>query len=295
MFENLPDFSKFQKLYHEKLKEEEAKKKQETDEAPQEKWKMKFSKDERKLEAKANAKPQFGFNYDSEDEEDAVRNLQSKSQSTSSQNERQSPPKDQKLAEVAPAAPVVVARPVVLDKFGNFRLADPTQAAVKPPDSTTLNNRRSRSRSYRRHSRSRSDSRFDIFIYLHFKLINEQIFRSPRRRRRSYSRSYSRSRSRSRERRGFRGGRGDFSRHRRFSPKRGPTSSRGGRWNDFNRGGRDRFKNDRFPRKFGGGGGRYNRSYSRSPERSPDRRHDKSDDRKSREFPDSMTEEHSTK
>jgi hypothetical protein len=160
VFENLPDFSKFQKLYHEKLKEEEAKKKQEIEEVPQEKWKMKFSKDERKLEPKANAKAQFGFNYDSDDEEDSTRNAQSKAQAGgSSQNDHQSPSKDQKPAET-PAAPVVVARPVVLDKFGNFRLADPSQAAVKPPDSTTLT-RRSRSRSYRRHSRSRSDSRFE--------------------------------------------------------------------------------------------------------------------------------------
>jgi hypothetical protein len=118
----LPDFSKFQKLYHEKLKEEEAKKKQETDEAPQEKWKMKFSKDERKLEGKTNAKPQFGFNYDSEDDEDAARNAQSKAQSGSSQNERKSPAKDlNKQIEMPPAVPTVVPRPVVLDKFGNFR------------------------------------------------------------------------------------------------------------------------------------------------------------------------------
>lgn len=140
------------------MKEEEAKKKkQDNDEAPQEKWKMKFSKDERKLDSKANAKPQFGFNYDSEDDEDAARNAQSKlQQPNTSQHDRRSPKKEKSVE--LPPAPVVVARPVVLDKFGNFRLADPGAGlAVKPPDSTTT--RRSRSRSYRRHSRSRSDSR----------------------------------------------------------------------------------------------------------------------------------------
>lgn len=178
IFENLPEFSKFQKIYQEKLKEEESKKKQSAagdNETPQEKWKMKFSKDERKIDTKSKAKPNLGFNYDSEEDEDQSRNSQSQPSlsqanvnyslaSTSGFERKSSPAKDpMKMEQMQPQVPAIVARPVVLDKFGNFRLADPGSLTlpVKSADSTTVSSRRSRdrSRSHRRYSRSRSDSR----------------------------------------------------------------------------------------------------------------------------------------
>lgn len=188
MFENLPEFSKFQKIYNDKIKEEEMKLKQaEMDDRAPEKWKMKFAKDERQADPKQKApgKQQFGFNYESE-EEDQVRNFQghaaqSTAASTSGfydKNKKRSPPPKPKL-EVAPVpVPIINKGPVVLDKFGNFRLADPGVVAPPKPLEPTSSTRRSRSRS---RSRRRDDSR------------------SPRRRRsNSYRRRYSRSRSYSR-------------------------------------------------------------------------------------------------
>lgn len=129
---------------------------------------MKFSKDERKIDPKSKNKPNLGFNYDSEDDEEQSRNSQCQAplnygQASTSGFERKSLPKDPiKLADQlhlqATQTPAIVARPVVLDKFGNFRLADPGLLPVKSADSTTAG-RRSRSRSHRRYSRSRSDSR----------------------------------------------------------------------------------------------------------------------------------------
>lgn len=178
VFENLPEFAKFQKIYQEKLKEEEIKKKQPTGdtETPQEKWKMKFSKDERKIDPKSKAKPNLGFNYDSEEEEVQSRNSQIQpsvgnatlnySLASTSGIDRKSPAKDaMKMEQMQPQVPAIVARPVVLDKFGNFRLADPGHLVptVRPIADTTVSSRRSRDRSRshdrRRYSRSRSDSR----------------------------------------------------------------------------------------------------------------------------------------
>lgn len=195
MFENLPEFSKFQKIYNDKIKEEEMKQKQaDHDDGAPEKWKMKFAKDERQVETKQRtSKQQFGFNYES-DEEEQARNFQSQAPATSTssygastsglydKNKKQrSPPAKPKL-EVAPVPVHIIPKgPVVLDKFGNFRLADPGIAAPPKPLEPTSSTRRSRSRSRRRSSRSRSNSR------------------SPRRRRSgSYRRRHSRSRSYSR-------------------------------------------------------------------------------------------------
>lgn len=194
MFENLPEFSKFQKIYNDKIKEEEMKLKQaDHDEGAPEKWKMKFAKDERQGEAKQKIPGKFGFGYESEDE-DQARNFQSHAPTQTSYaaastsgmyetkiSKQRSPPHKPKL-EVAPVpVPLVNKGPVVLDKFGNFRLADPAGSTQPPrPLEPTSSTRRSRSRS-RRRSRSRSNSR------------------SPRRRRSgSYRRRYSRSRSYSR-------------------------------------------------------------------------------------------------
>lgn len=164
MFENLPEFSKFQKLYNDKIKEEEMKQKHaENDDGAPEKWKMKFAKDERQGDPKqkAQGKQQFGFNYES-DEEDQVRNFQGQVQahagsypaaSTSGLYDKikkqRSPPPKPKL-EVAPVpAPIVPKGPVVLDKFGNFRLAElPGQIVLPPkPLEPTSSTRRSRSNS----------------------------------------------------------------------------------------------------------------------------------------------------
>lgn len=193
MFENLPEFSKFQKIYNDKVKEEEKKQKQgDNDDGAPEKWKMKFAKDERQGDGKSKVpnKNQFGFSYDSDDDEQA-RNFQGNPSGQSSygaastsglydKNKRKSSPPKPKV-ELPPVTNHAIPKgPVVLDKFGNFRLADPVQALPPKPLEPTSSTRRSRSRS-RRRSRSRSNSR------------------SPRRHRSSsYRRRYSRSRSYSR-------------------------------------------------------------------------------------------------
>lgn len=300
MFENLPEFSKFQKIYNDKIKEEEMKQKQaEHDDGAPEKWKMKFAKDERQADTKQRgSKQQFGFNYES-DEEDQARNFQSQAPATTTsnygagtsgsydKNKKRSPPPKPKPEYIAiPPAPIhmIPKGPVVLDKFGNFRLADPGVIAPPKPLEPTSSTRRSRSRDgrrtrsnsrsprrrrssshRRRHSRSRSYSRFASKSFF---LTKKSFYFF-------YFRSYSRSRSRSRGRRVFRG-RGGFNSRPRFSPKRIGQSSRG-RWNnnfrdtrDFRGGHVDRFR-DRPGGRGGRFGGRFNRSFSRSPERSPNR------------------------
>lgn len=174
MFENLPEFSSI-------LKAKQA----ESEEAAPEKWKMKFAKDDTKQ--KPPGKNQFGFAYES-DEEDQIRNVQSAAQtsaygmpSTSSQYDKakkqKSPPPKPKVEIPQIQVPLVSKGPVVLDKFGNFRLADPGQNMPPKPLEPTSSTRRSRSP--RRRTRSRSNSR------------------SPRRHRSgSYRRRYSRSYSR---------------------------------------------------------------------------------------------------
>lgn len=168
MFENLPEFAKFQKIYNDKIKEEEQKQKRaENNDGEPEKWKMKFAKDERQGDTKQrpSGKQQFGFNYES-DEEDQARNFQghpnsqygaSSSSATYEKKKPRSPPPKPKL-EVAPVpVPIINKGPVVLDKFGNFRLADPQQLTGPPkPLEAMSSTRRSRSRSHRRGSRSNS-------------------------------------------------------------------------------------------------------------------------------------------
>lgn len=195
MFESLPEFSKFKKMCDDKIKEEEAKTKQteqqNDDEFAPGKWRMKFAKDERQTDPKqkSSAKQQFGFGYESE-EEDPARNFQghaltqlinynAPSTSTYDKNKKQrSPERAKPKQEVppVPAVPIVSKGAVVLDKFGNFRLADPV-ALPKLPESS----RRSRSKSRRRDSRSRSDSRHDFnlhdFFFVSFfsRFLNKSI------------------------------------------------------------------------------------------------------------------------
>lgn len=260
------------------------------------KWKMMFSKDERTNEQMAQkSKPQpkqqqFGFGYESEEDEQlrnaqghpiiqaapttsAYGNVPSGSSSSYDKNNKKRqlspPPKPKEVPCLNP----VKSGPVVLDKFGNFRLA-----TTEPMPKLPAESRRSRSRSRRRDSRSRSSSR------------------SPRRRRsgsynrsrkysrsRSYSRSYSRSRSRSRSRtryaRSFRGGRGSNAsyndRGNYFKPRFVSTTSRGRGRGGNSSGFRDNFRDrdanfrgrgTRVDRPWRGGRrfGRFDRSRSRS-------------------------------
>lgn len=155
MFENLPE--KIKKLYQEKMREEEAAKQKDSSSANDEgKWKMKFSKDERQGDKKG---PTKGFSLYESDDEDQTRSYQSHptAQSTTSfpvasTSNTSSDKKRSPVKEVPAPNPIINKGPVVLDKFGNFRLAEPPQALPKPAETS---NRRSRSR----RSRSRSDSR----------------------------------------------------------------------------------------------------------------------------------------
>ncbi|XP_053672415.1 tetratricopeptide repeat protein 14 [Anopheles nili] len=211
------------------------------------------------------------------------------------------------LEKSKPAAtsqmPPVKSGPVVLDKFGNFRLASadvpsaaggskPPEPAVAPPM------RRSRSKSRHRtygSSRSRSRSRSER------RRSRSGSFRRrfSRSRSRSFSRSrsgsYSRSRSRSRsferrrfDRRFYRGGRGGGGGG--YGDRMMPFG--GNRFNNsrghYRRGGFRDFRDNRFMGGRGGGmmdrggrdrppfrpryRGRFQRSYSRSMSKSPDRR-----------------------
>uniref|UniRef100_A0A182VKH5 TPR_REGION domain-containing protein n=1 Tax=Anopheles merus TaxID=30066 RepID=A0A182VKH5_ANOME len=214
----------------------------------------------------------------------------------------------------------VKSGPVVLDKFGNFRLASADAPSAtggsKPPEpSAAPPMRRSRSKSRTRNygsSRSRSRSRSDR------RRSRSGSFRRrfSRSRSRSFSRSrsgsYSRSRSRSRsferrrfDRRFYRGGRGaggggggGYG-----GDRMGPFG--GNRFNNprghYRRGGFRDFRDNRFvggPRGGGGGmgggrdrppfrpryRGRFQRSYSRSMSKSPDRRPISPGDDRSRHY-----------
>lgn len=166
MFENLPEFSKFQKIYNDKIREKELehKMKAEHNDGEPEKWKMKFAKDERQGDPRQKpAKQQLGFNYES-DEEDQARNFQSHAPATTTsygaastsglydKNKRQRSPIPKPKLEIPQIQiPLTInpipKGPVVLDKFGNFRLADPGQQAPPKPLEPTSSTRRSRSRS----------------------------------------------------------------------------------------------------------------------------------------------------
>lgn len=143
----------------------------EHDEGAPEKWKMKFAKDERQVDSKqkGTGKNQFGFNYES-DEEDHSRAFQGLPPASSSygaastsgmydKNPKKAPIPPPKVELPPVPNPIISKGPVVLDKFGNFRLADPGQIMPPKPLEAMSSTRRSRSRSRRRGSRSRTNSR----------------------------------------------------------------------------------------------------------------------------------------
>ncbi|XP_058062623.1 tetratricopeptide repeat protein 14 homolog [Anopheles bellator] len=202
----------------------------------------------------------------------------------------------------AATAPTVKSGPVVLDKFGNFRLASAETPSNKPPEPAAAPPvRRSRSKSRHRtygSSRSRSRSRSERRGRSRSGSFRRRFSRS---RSRSFSRSrsgsYSRSRSRSRsferrrfDRRFYRGGRGGMGGGGGYGGDR-MGSFGGNRFNNsrghYRRGGFRDFRDNRFVGRGGGGGGgggrdrppfrpryrgRFQRSYSRSTSKSPDRR-----------------------
>ncbi|XP_052864702.1 dentin sialophosphoprotein isoform X1 [Anopheles cruzii] len=206
-----------------------------------------------------------------------------------------------KGSAAAVTASTVKSGPVVLDKFGNFRLASAETPSNKPPEPAAAPPvRRSRSKSRHRtySSRSRSRSRSERRGRSRSGSFRRRFSRS---RSRSFSRSrsgsYSRSRSRSRsferrrfDRRFYRGGRGGMGGGGGYGGDR-MNSFGGNRFNNsrghYRRGGFRDFRDNRFVGRGGGGGGgggrdrppfrpryrgRFQRSYSRSMSKSPDRR-----------------------
>lgn len=204
------------------------------------------------------------------------------------------PPVRPKFIEQPPQMPKAPAGQVVLDKFGNFRLAS-TDKPPEPPApprgrGATGGGSRSRSRSRRRYSsdsRSRSRSmkrRSRSRSYGRRRGSRSRSFRS---RTGSRSRSYSRSRSRSgsidrRRDRRMRGNRGGYDRGTYYKPRfgnaRGPRGGRGGGgggFRDYNRDFRNNRGRDRYRGGWGnnrGGGSRYRNYRDDSRERRFDRR-----------------------
>lgn len=285
------------------------KKKQEEPPKDENKWKMMFTKDDRKTNLAVNtastssatltkaSSKQYSFpNEDDADQFRATKDSVPQKGDEKKVKKRPSTPnppvliRSDKYGE-APAPPKAPVGPVVLDKFGNFRLAS-TERPPEPPApprrsrSRSHSRRRyssdsrSRSRSAKRRSRSRSYGR------------RRSRSRSYRSRSASRSRSYSRSRSRSRsvDRRRRYGMRGNYDRGTYYKPRfnnqqrYGYRGGRGGYrdYRDFRGRGRDRFRGG-WVNRGGGGNYRYRRDDSR--DRRMDRRsrsvsHD-SDDRRS--------------
>ncbi|XP_058447447.1 tetratricopeptide repeat protein 14 homolog [Malaya genurostris] len=278
------------------------------------KWRMMFNKDERSAkEQPSSARPtvpkQYAFSNESDEESGALGVFQMQQHQQQLQQKanlrirrRQiSPDKSKSISQMAP----VKSGPVVLDKFGNFRLANADDA--KPPEPTGPPQRsRSRSRGNRyggSSSRSRSQSmkrrsRSGSFRRRFSRSRSRSFSRS---RSRSYSRSRSRSRSFERRRfhnRGYRGRGGNFY-DRPFGNRFGyhHNNNRGGFMNrrggfqnfreNYHRGGyRDRPFRPRFRGGGGGGGGghhRFQRSYTRSDSKSPDRFETSPNDRQRRD------------
>uniref|UniRef100_A0A182PUV3 TPR_REGION domain-containing protein n=1 Tax=Anopheles epiroticus TaxID=199890 RepID=A0A182PUV3_9DIPT len=213
-------------------------------------------------------------------------------------------PSDKGKSSTVSQVPPVKSGPVVLDKFGNFRLATAdapaTAGGSKPPEpSAAPPMRRSRSKSRTRtygssrsRSRSRSDRRRSRSGSFRRRFSRSRSRSFSRSRSGSYSRSRSRSRSFERRRydrriyRGGRGGGGGYGGDRMGGPFGGNrfNNSRG----HYRRGGFRDFRDNRFVGGRGGGGGigggrdrppfrpryrgRFQRSYSRSMSHSPDRR-----------------------
>lgn len=238
---------------------------------PDGKWKMIFTKDQKRADMKPSTSKgimskQYPFMGDSEDSDHEDNNLGQPTQSASSSGSyykardddkrRRSSPHAQKKYEVT--KPSAKATPVVLDKFGSFRLATTDRTSPKVIGQFQ---RKSRSRSKSRkhssssHSRSRTPPRRRSRSLSYPKRrYSRSASRSRSRSYRSRSKSYSRSRSRSRsgdrhrfDKRSFRGGydrdRGSNFYKSRFNP-RGGFRGRGGSGfrdtRDFRGRGRDR-------------------------------------------------------
>lgn len=270
------------------------------------KWKMMFSKSERQNEQMSKSKQpkQYAFNYESDEEDNQRGPIPSSSApvqastsgfSSSLHSKKQrhlTPPKPKE-----PPAATVKSGPVVLDKFGNFRLAvtDP----IKPLE--PLHMRRSRSRSRKKYGssssrsksrsprgrRSRSGSYPRRNKYSRSRSHSYGGRRSPTR---SRSRSYSRSRSRSSDRRRFgktfrgRGGGANYNDRGTYYKPRFSTNMRGrgrgsnGNFRD-NRDFRGRGRYDRTPyrpRIVGRGGNGNNRYFDRYRDDDRHRRYSRS-------------------
>ncbi|XP_055685400.1 tetratricopeptide repeat protein 14 homolog [Lutzomyia longipalpis] len=273
----------------------------EKDDYPEGKWKMIFTKDQKKDAKPSTSKggsslaKQHPFMGDSEDS-DTEDNLGQPQPSTSSSSyydkrrgddekkRRSSPHGGQKKYDVPKSA--AKSTPVVLDKFGSFRLATADRTPPKAPMQFQRRSR-SRSKSKKRSSSSQSRSRTpqrrrSRSLSYTKRRYSRSRSRSYRSRTRSRSKSYSRSRSRSRsmdrhrfEKRSFRGhgydrDRGTGFYKSRFNP-RGGYRGRGGGFRD-NRDFRGRGR-DRPFRARGRGNPRYMSSRGRDDHR--DRRYDR--------------------
>ncbi|XP_055544011.1 tetratricopeptide repeat protein 14 [Wyeomyia smithii] len=267
------------------------------------KWRMMFNKDERSVKeptvVKVAVPKQYAFPNESDDEGGTLgvfqmqqhqQQLQQKANARTGRYEEKTRrvviTTEKQKPSVSQMAPVK-SGPVVLDKFGNFRLAN-ADDAVKPPEPSgppRQSRSRSRGRRYGSSSRSRSQSggkrsRSGSFRRRFSRSRSRSFSRS---RSRSYSRSRSRSRSFERRRFDRRGyhhrGRGNFydRPYNRFGyHHRGNFMNRRGGFRDF-RDYNNRGYGRPFRARFRGGGNNHNyrfqRSYShsRSDSKSPDR------------------------
>ncbi|XP_065084214.1 tetratricopeptide repeat protein 14-like isoform X2 [Ochlerotatus camptorhynchus] len=259
------------------------------------KWRMMFNKDERAVvkepppTTKSFVPKQYAFSNESDEESLGVFQMQQHQQQLQQKasqrtarydeekNRRRPPTPEKPKPSVSQMAPVK-SGPVVLDKFGNFRLAN-AEETTKPPEPSGPPRRsrsRSRGRRYGSSSRSRSQSmrrrsRSGSFRRRFSRSRSRSFSRS---RSRSYSRSRSRSRSFERrrfDRRDYRG-RGGFHNRpfgNRFHSRGGFMNRRGG-FRDFRDSGRGGFR-DRPFRNNNRFRGRFQRSFSRSTSKSPDR------------------------
>ncbi|XP_059618896.1 tetratricopeptide repeat protein 14 homolog isoform X2 [Phlebotomus argentipes] len=235
---------------------------------PEGKWKMIFNKDQKKDVKPSTSKgplpKQHPFMGDSEDSDPEDNNLGQPPPSASSSGSfyksrdddkrRRSSPHGQKKYDTSKTS--AKNTPVVLDKFGSFRLATTDRMSPKGPAPFQRKSRsrsKSRKRSSSSHSRSRTPPRRRSRSLSYGKRRYSRSRSSRSRSYRSHSKSYSRSRSRSLDRhrfekRNFRGGHG-YDRDRgsfyktRFNP-RGGYRGRGGNnfrdTRDFRGRGRDR-------------------------------------------------------
>ncbi|GAB0095876.1 sorting nexin-20 [Sergentomyia squamirostris] len=283
-----------------KLEEEKQKMKRFTPEKeyPEGKWKMIFTKDQ-KREMKPSTSKGGGFPSSSSkqlpfaaDSDDSDRDNNTSLASSSNAHHRQQQMHHDDRRRASPHVPKKPEpskpKPVVLDKFGNFRLANVSERTSPPRGAMRKSRSRSKSRKYSSSSKSRSRSprrRRSRSVSYGKRRYSRSTSRSYRSRNRTHSRSrsksYSRSRSRSvdrhrYDRRNFRGGydreRGSTFYKTRFNP-RGGYRGRGG--NGGFRDNRD-FRGRGRDRPFRARGGRGNPRYNSRGEHC-DRRYDRDD------------------